>query len=971
MDSPSSLSPDKRRRKIPEKFRDHFVQELTSEHAQRQSADLPLNRDTGSGEQQKGDVPTTAAVSGECEPPPPVKRKRGRPPKIRPNFSTAPDDADQPQGNTGSWRSGCALCSAVLSERSAVKLHQRISGFTATYLQAIKEASSGEAIGYLADSSGQLCSPCGHLAKNIFFHLNQVRVLKERLRYLLGRQLARKQVTEADLPPQEDRDLEEEAEAFLKVEDFLDDVSNAYEMTSDSQEAGLEARDDELSRNPAEPGAGVSSPPRALKRKRLLDIDEREEKTPGRPKKPVAEKPSSVSSVSFNIGEATWANIFSMDPAAGKETMTKSGVETLKNIAQEFFKTCQLACEANVAELTGRCLDEECGLLFSLRSTRRLNVRLRFSGTILHTGKSQPRRVCDYCCHNFGVGEDIVAHMQKQHADRLFLCSCCKTFTSRESRNAHKLSCGSAAEESAAPSTPATSDLCPPAQEESGTTHRATPPGCTSPLVVAAAPRVFCDKCKRPFASARNLRDHMNIVHADHDSLLDSLVEKYSFPCETCGKVFRKKSNLQSHSLSHTAEKPFQCDQPGCDSFFKRLAALNEHRRVQHSPGDRQSILCIDCGLQFQTASGLRMHRNTKHPLSEGAKPSGILCEICQKSFRTKSDLATHNVVHTKEKLFECGECGVKFSRKNSLQQHENVHAEKYRCQTCGKCFGRQKYLLHHRSICQKALDQAARLEGFDEEEGKAIPGQDPNPSGENPLLAGNLSVARDVEHFVVPDLTSRPRLQTGISCEGELPGVVLLEATFPPHISAASSLLPTSAGLSSHRQQIDVRQNGLLPCRLKSENEDDPPHSHIHTAAPTTTAWRGQGAADSGQASAGEQYLGASIESLSAEVNRGGEVGLAGHQEEAEMEAGGAGHQDAAHAEGNSHLSWEMTNVDLGAEETLETVQNMQEGEIIEANLVAENGELGVPIRLVKGPGGSLNMLRDGKLVPLVVSRQ
>jgi hypothetical protein len=54
--------------------------------------------------------------------------------------------------------------------------------------------------------------------------------------------------------------------------------------------------------------------------------------------------------------------------------------------------------------------------------------------------------------------------------------------------------------------------------------------------------------------------------------------------------------------------------------------------------------------------------------------------------------------------LFECGECGVKFSRKNSLHQHENIHLEKYRCQTCGKSFGRPKYLLHHRPVCQKAL---------------------------------------------------------------------------------------------------------------------------------------------------------------------------------------------------------------------------------------------------------------------------
>jgi hypothetical protein len=46
----------------------------------------------------------------------------------------------------------------------------------------------------------------------------------------------------------------------------------------------------------------------------------------------------------------------------------------------------------------------------------------------------------------------------------------------------------------------------------------------------------------------------------------------------------------------------------------------------------------------------------------------------------------------------------MKFSRKNSLSQHEKVHLGKYRCETCAKCFGRPNYLANHRRVCQKAL---------------------------------------------------------------------------------------------------------------------------------------------------------------------------------------------------------------------------------------------------------------------------
>jgi uncharacterized Zn-finger protein len=45
-------------------------------------------------------------------------------------------------------------------------------------------------------------------------------------------------------------------------------------------------------------------------------------------------------------------------------------------------------------------------------------------------------------------------------------------------------------------------------------------------------------------------------------------MEKFHFPCETCGKAFRKKSNLQSHVLCHSKEKPFHCNEPGCNRYL-------------------------------------------------------------------------------------------------------------------------------------------------------------------------------------------------------------------------------------------------------------------------------------------------------------------------------------------------------------------------------------------------------------------
>jgi hypothetical protein len=51
----------------------------------------------------------------------------------------------------------------------------------------------------------------------------------------------------------------------------------------------------------------------------------------------------------------------------------------------------------------------------------------------------------------------------------------------------------------------------------------------TDSCVPPAATRVACVKCMRTFVSARNLRDHMNIVHADYTGQLGRSVFLYKF----------------------------------------------------------------------------------------------------------------------------------------------------------------------------------------------------------------------------------------------------------------------------------------------------------------------------------------------------------------------------------------------------------------------------------------------------------
>lgn len=50
--------------------------------------------------------------------------------------------------------------------------------------------------------------------------------------------------------------------------------------------------------------------------------------------------------------------------------------------------------------------------------------------------------------------------------------------------------------------------------------------------------------------------------------------------CEICGKRFTRPSSLQTHSYSHTGEKPFKCDYDGCGRNFSVVSNLRRHKKI-------------------------------------------------------------------------------------------------------------------------------------------------------------------------------------------------------------------------------------------------------------------------------------------------------------------------------------------------------------------------------------------------------
>ena len=80
------------------------------------------------------------------------------------------------------------------------------------------------------------------------------------------------------------------------------------------------------------------------------------------------------------------------------------------------------------------------------------------------------------------------------------------------------------------------------------------------------------------------------------------------YQCQTCYKIFSKKSNLKRHKLIHYGDKDHQCDI--CKKKFNRKDNLKRHFAV-HS-GEKK-YQCTLCHKRFNDKSNLNRHKRNKH----------------------------------------------------------------------------------------------------------------------------------------------------------------------------------------------------------------------------------------------------------------------------------------------------------------------------------------------------------------------
>jgi uncharacterized Zn-finger protein len=251
----------------------------------------------------------------------------------------------------------------------------------------------------------------------------------------------------------------------------------------------------------------------------------------------------------------------------------------------------------------------------------------------------------------------------------------------------------------------------------------------TQHLMTHTGERPFvCHVCGVAFSRCSNLTRH-SFHHTREESRELKRGRHKSdvtaFECATCLKIFKRKSYLVEHLMSHTGEKPFKCEV--CGVNFRRHSNLVRHikshsesdyltgqhlqRGRRRSKDNRIKYNCDVCSKTFRVGSHLKMHMMTHN----GEKP--FMCDVCGQFFARQTNMVRHARLHTegsyqpgeiprrgrrkKNVYFECHICSKPFQHMSRWREHLMSHSgeKPYMCDVCGKFFTRRTNLIRHSKV--------------------------------------------------------------------------------------------------------------------------------------------------------------------------------------------------------------------------------------------------------------------------------
>lgn len=129
-------------------------------------------------------------------------------------------------------------------------------------------------------------------------------------------------------------------------------------------------------------------------------------------------------------------------------------------------------------------------------------------------------------------------------------------------------------------------------------------------------------------------------------------------------------------------------------------AVLNDEEQKKTTEEDNscfnfpqfEVLICQTCNKSFRTTRELVRH------MKSHIEEKNFVCKVCFKTFREASNLKIHQRTHTGERPYCCTKCGKQFRYHKDYTDHLVVHSGEriYVCSGCDKRYFRRRDLMRH-----------------------------------------------------------------------------------------------------------------------------------------------------------------------------------------------------------------------------------------------------------------------------------
>ena len=198
-----------------------------------------------------------------------------------------------------------------------------------------------------------------------------------------------------------------------------------------------------------------------------------------------------------------------------------------------------------------------------------------------------------------------------------------------------------------------------------------------------------CDRCHITFRDNASLNSHKCIVMSSQVNNNYNELIKQDPPIE----LRETKEPKEEEDLK-------QCDL--CNQFYKNQVYFDEHLARDHKKPEEKHP-CRNCGVSFDSNALLVQHQQSHHNASSSVQTSlrtsegRYICDICNKTYRSRSILRTHRITHGTTKPFTCEFCQQGFNSFSNLKNHRYKHTgQKFPCDHCGKTYSSPGNLKTH-----------------------------------------------------------------------------------------------------------------------------------------------------------------------------------------------------------------------------------------------------------------------------------